>query len=316
MNKLTGKLVAPLVKNKTEREIYFMQLFVNDLTVIDFSYLSLERGIVGESWIVDVLLDGSLNEDNMVLDFGIVKKQIKAIIDDAVDHKLLLPMFEKKLTVINSNDNIDHEFVDFSSHRGDYFLQSPQCAFAKIAAKTISVDSITQHLHEIISRQLPDNVTGLNITLRAENIDGCYYHYSHGLKKHLGNCQRIAHGHRSKIIIYQNNQRSVQHEKEWCARWQDIYIASIDDIITFTEVQLSEHAKSKIKPDHYFFSYIAPQGRFDIAVPKQVLAIVDCDSTVELLADYIARQLQIKSPQNTFKVVAFEGVAKGAIANV
>jgi 6-pyruvoyl-tetrahydropterin synthase len=64
-----------------------MQLFVNDLTVIDFSYLCTTRGVVGESWIVDVLLDGDLNEMSMVLDFGVVKKQINAIIDLAVDHK-------------------------------------------------------------------------------------------------------------------------------------------------------------------------------------------------------------------------------------
>jgi len=206
-----------------------MQLFVNDLTVIDFSYLCIERGIVGESWIVDVLLDGSLNEQSMVLDFGIVKKQIKAIIDDAVDHKLLLPMLENALIVNYSKHNKGHEYVDFNSARGAYYLQSPQCAFAKIPTKAITQTSVTAYLQEIILNALPTNVAGLTITLRAENINDYYYHYSHGLKKHDGNCQRIAHGHRSKITIYQNNKRANSLEKAWCKRWQDIYIASIAD---------------------------------------------------------------------------------------
>ena len=47
-----------------------------------------------------------------------------------------------------------------------------------------------------------------------------------------------------------------------------------------------------------------------------ILEVVDCDSTVELLADWIARQLKSQSPQSSFKVIAFEGVGKGAIANV
>jgi len=295
-----------------------MQLFVNDLTVIDFSYLCVQRGIVGESWIVDVLLDGSLNDENMVLDFGIVKKQIKAIIDNCVDHKLLLPMQEQALSVSDSTDNSDHEYIDFSSKRGAYFLQSPKCAFAKIASKTINIISVTQHLHEIIMKELPDNVQGLTLTLRPEIINSDYYHYSHGLRKHQGNCQRIAHGHRSKIKIYKNEQRDTQLEQQWSQRWQDIYIASTEDAISKNEVQLSPRAKNNLTPDHHYFSYHAPQGRFDIAVPSNVLEIVDCDSTVELLADYIARQLKIADPDknNVYKVVAFEGVAKGAIANV
>jgi len=292
-----------------------MQLFVNDLTVIDFSYCCTERGIVGESWIVDVLLDGSLNEMSMVLDFAVVKKQIKAIIDDAVDHKLLLPMLDNAITVSDSTYREGHEFVDFKSKQGSYNLQSPRCAFAKISSDKIDIASVTSYLTEIILEQLPKNVQGLTLNLRAENIDGAFYHYTHGLKLHDGNCQRIAHGHRSKIHIYQNGQRSAELEAAWSLRWKDIYLASEADRIALVDIELSANATENLSADQQLFSYFAPQGRFDIAVPSNILDVVDCDSTVELLADFILRQLKQQSPDNEFKVVAFEGVAKGAIAN-
>ncbi|TWX51571.1 6-carboxytetrahydropterin synthase [Colwellia hornerae] len=291
-----------------------MQLFVNDLTVIDFSYCCPERGIVGESWIVDVLLDGALNEMSMVLDFAVVKKQIKAIIDDAVDHKLLLPMKNECITVTDSLHQENHEYVDFISERASYYLQSPKCAFAKIISDTIDVTSVTGHLTAIILEQLPQNVQGLKLTLRPENISGDYYHYTHGLKLHDGNCQRIAHGHRSTIHILQKGQRVAALEKAWCLRWQDIYIASDVDRVEKADIELSNFAQHNLTSDHHYFSYTAPQGRFDIAVENKVLDVVDCDSTVELLADFIARQL-VADNQGEVTVVAFEGVGKGAIAN-
>ena len=293
-----------------------MQLFVNDLTVIDFSYLCVNRGIVGESWIVDVLLDGALNEQSMVLDFGIVKKQIKAIIDDAVDHKLLLPSQENQLRVTKNTARQDHVFVDFYAKRANYFLQSPSQAFADIDCEKITLEAVTKHLTAVIKTQLPSNVTGLSITLRPENISSDFYHYTHGLKKHDGNCQRIAHGHRSKIQLFKNEQRDQNLEAMWCKRWQDIYIASKDDEVSQEQVELSASAKQEINDSYRFFAYQAPQGQFDIAVSTQVLDVVDVDSTVELLADFIARQLKAQSPEDSFKVIAYEGVAKGAIAHV
>lgn len=291
-----------------------MHLFVNDLTVIDFSYCCVQRGIVGESWIVDVLLDGTLNKMSMVLDFGVVKKQIKAIIDDAVDHKLLLPMLEQAITVSDSTYNEHHECLDFISDKGGYFLQSPNCAFAKINCKIINIESVTEHLTNIIKMQLPSNVQGLTLTLRPEKIAGSYYHYTHGLKLHDGNCQRIAHGHRSTIHIYKNDVRDANIEEKWCRRWQDIYIASEYDRIFVSQLQISANATKNITPEHQFFSYLAPQGRFDIAVPVKVLDVVDCDSTVELLADFICRQLKKEYPDDKIQVTAFEGVGKGAIS--
>ena len=52
-------------------------LFVDNLTVLDFSYLHGKRGMVGESWIVDLELTGDLDEQGMVFDFGLIKKAVK-----------------------------------------------------------------------------------------------------------------------------------------------------------------------------------------------------------------------------------------------
>jgi len=295
-----------------------MQLFVDDLTVIDFSYLCKQRGIVGESWIVDVLLDGSLNDQSMVLDFAVVKKQIKAIIDDAVDHKLLLPIHEPVLILAESPHNKSHQTIDFVSDTASYYLQSPACAFASIDCLTITIPEVTKHLTEIILAELPDNVQGLTLVLRPEVILSDYYHYTHGLKLHDGNCQRIAHGHRSKIQILVDDKRDAQLESAWCQRWKDIYIASEADRVSAADIELSAQAMNNLSPDHQYFSYHAPQGRFDIAVETKILEVVDCDSTVELLADYILRQIKAEHTElanNDVKVIAYEGVAKGAIVN-
>lgn len=66
-------------------------LFIDNLTVIDFAYLDHHRGLVGESWIADIVLGGELDEQGMVFDFGNVKRTIKRVIDERVDHRLVVP---------------------------------------------------------------------------------------------------------------------------------------------------------------------------------------------------------------------------------
>ena len=278
-----------------------MQLFVNDLTVIDFSYCCSKRGIVGESWIVDVLLDGSLNEMSMVLDFAVVKKQIKAIIDDAVDHKLLLPINNKMIECSASSINEDHEFVDVFSDRAHYFLQSPKCAFAKVESEEIDIASVTKHLTTIILKELPKNVQGLTLTLRPENIDGDFYHYTHGLKLHDGNCQRIAHGHRSKIHIYRDGKRDNDLENKWALKLDDCYIGTTEDIISQNEKTTS-------------FAYESLQGKFNLSIPSNIVHKITTDSTVEHITSYLHKVITKEFPGEVITVKAYECVGKGAIA--
>ncbi|RUO22418.1 hypothetical protein CWE08_04355 [Aliidiomarina iranensis] len=312
-----------------------MQLFVNDLTVIDFSYLCPERGIVGESWIVDIILDGSLNDQSMVLDFGRVKKQVKAIIDQSVDHKLLIPT-EHAYTQVTRETEGTHYWVDFLRPGKTVHLYCPADAYAFIDSDVITQESTIDYLQAVIKRELPANVEGLQLTLRAEEINGFYYHYTHGLKKHDGNCQRIAHGHRSALKIFIDGMRSTAWEQRWSRRWEDIYVGTAEDISNAESMKLSSSAQAHAGEGHIFYSYMAEQGLFELILPKNENEVMPTDTTVERIADYIAREIAIEvanerkvltantSTANTaaselsaqslkIKVIAFEGVGKGAI---
>lgn len=293
-----------------------MQLFVNDLTVIDFSYLCPQRGVVGESWIVDITLDGTLNDQSMVLDFGRVKKQIKAIIDNSVDHKLAVPA-EHPYTHVTRRDDDSGYWVDFMRPDArSIHLFCPADAFAFIDADVVDIDSVKAYLHAVIKRELPTNVAGLELTLRAEDINGFYYHYTHGLKKHDGNCQRIAHGHRSAIQIYHNGMRTPRLEKLWATRWQDIYVGSQEDVVSAEQMQLSSLAREAIaaSPDAYIcYSYQADQGLFELALSVQENTVIETDSTVECISEYLAQSIKQEEGAGDVKVIAFEGVGKGAI---
>lgn len=276
-------------------------LFVDHLTVIDCSYLHSERGLVGESWIVDLELTGGLDEQSMVLDFGKVKKHIKTLIDDTVDHKLLLPMQNPALTISNEQQPV----VTFVSSRGSIEHTSPADALRKLECPEITADVVADYLEQAIMQIAPSNVQGVQLTLHTEKIDGAFYHYSHGLKKHDGNCQRIAHGHRSKIEILLDDVRQPELEQQVADQWRDIYLGSREDLIETTN-------------DRMHFAYQAPQGEFKLSLPAAHCDLMDTDSTVECIAEHLARQLQQQlgndiTSENSLKIRAYEGVKKGAI---
>ncbi len=286
-----------------------MVLFVKDLTVIDFSYLCEKRGMVGESWIVDVELDGRLDDQNMVLDFAKVKKAIKHTIDEIVDHRLLVPGLS---AASRFKFNDDNTVVDFKSRVGNIHLICPKEAFTFIEAAEIAYDNVIAFLKQKLSAVMPDNVNAIELTLRADKSDTLYYQYSHGLKKHDGNCQRIAHGHRSPVTVYENGEESLRCNQYWAERWQDIYLGSEEDQVPVEQLDIP--APKVSDETHYGFKYIAPQGEFQLAIPKSVTDMIPHDTTVELLADFMAGTLSDMYPENDYKVVAFEGVGKGAIA--
>ena len=119
-------------------------LFVNQLTVIDFSYYCPTRGLVGESWLVDVRLDGRLNSEGMLFDFGHVKKTIKQTIDDFVDHKLLVPGTHPAIDIAAEHGRINVTLATES--RGKIICDAPSSAIIIIDSDEITPKRVTPFL--------------------------------------------------------------------------------------------------------------------------------------------------------------------------
>ncbi|MFT4046163.1 MAG: 6-carboxytetrahydropterin synthase [Solimonas sp.] len=276
------------------------RLFVEQLTVIDCAYLDAARGLVGESWIVDIELEGRLDEQSMVLDFGEVKKRLKQAIDGSVDHALLVPRHAAGVQVCRDGEDVQ---LSFASAHGTYEHRSPAHAVVLLDAEAMTADSLIEHLRPLLRAVLPANVDALDIRLRPERIEGAYYHYVHGLKKHDGLCQRIAHGHRSRIEVRIAGERDAALETRIADAWRDIYLGTREDVVA--------HGDGRIR-----FAYTARDGRYELELPDSRCDLLDTDSTVEQIAAELARRIAARRPGAAVTVRAYEGVMKGAVARI
>ncbi|WP_308368188.1 MULTISPECIES: 6-carboxytetrahydropterin synthase [unclassified Microbulbifer] len=277
-----------------------MHLFVDNLTNIDFSYLDHQRGLVGETWLANAALDGALDSQGMVCDFGVVKKTLRHWLDDQLDHRLLVPTRSPHLELKQEDGQIALAWLLADGEQIN--ISGPDQAFALVKAESIDAESVAAWSVRQLASAFPTSVERLRLEFTCEEIPDPYYHYSHGLKKHGGNCQRIAHGHRSRIQIFLDGERSSEWEHKWAERWRDIYLGTSEDLLAQTERTLQ-------------FAYWARQGHFALGIPAARCELVNCDTTVEQLAQYIADTIAAEQPGKEVRVRAYEGLGKGAIAS-
>lgn len=275
-----------------------MRLFVKHLTTIDCSVLDPVRGLVGATWIVDLEISGNLNKQGMVMDFGHVKRRARDAIEAVADHRLLIPTGYADCQLTESGERCE---IQFKTIGGDaYEHASPAAAVSPIPAAACDIESISPILEAAALAACPENVSAVSIRLREEEISGANYCYSHGLKHHDGDCQRIAHGHRSRIEIYIDYDRDLKWEQAWADCWRDIYLVSREDIVEENEQTLKTQYRSN-------------QGEFSLSLPRHRCDILEADTTVEHIAEHLCQATAAKNG-GAVTVWAYEGVNKGAIA--
>lgn len=276
-----------------------MKLFVENLTHVDFSYIDPLRGLLGESWAVNLTLDGSLDEQGMICDFGTVKKRVKQWLDSTLDHCLVVA---RGLDGLECEHHGGVTHLNWCYPQGDLLsCRAPDQAIAVVDLQRIDEVGLAEWCREQLLALFPEQVSGVKLEFVAEHIEGAFYHYSHGLQQHAGNCQRIAHGHRSRIQLLRNGQRDRGLEVLWAERLRDIYIGSLDHL--------------RVEGDTHLYVYDAPQGHFELSLPARVCYDIDTESTVERIAEHIAHEIKRDHPQDRIEVRAFEGIGKGAVAS-
>lgn len=278
------------------------RLFVEQLCALDFARLDPEHGLLGDTWILDVELEGSLDEQGMVLDFGRVKPAIKSVADATVDHRLLVPLQAAGLRMEESANEVRLWF-DYAG--GTLYHRSPREALCLLETPVVSAPAVAAYLKRALAPSLPDTVTGIRLGLREEEIAGPWYRYAHGLRQHEGNCQRIAHGHRSRIKILRDGRRCEATERWIADRWRDVYLGCRRDLLETVE------SGPVLR---YRFGYSAPQGEFELLIAASCCELLESESTVECIAEHVLDLLKTREPGPRFHVRAYEGLNKGAIA--
>ena len=73
-------------------------------------------------------------------------------------------------------------------------------------------------------------------------------------------------------------------------------MATLEDEIRYSERKLS--GSVDVPEDYYCFAYESSQGYFELVIPKSICEVIETDSTVECLAQYLLQEQKKKSDQN------------------
>ena len=272
------------------------RLFVEHLTNLDFSYINDQGVLTGESWAVDLEIQGELNREGMLLDFGDVKKSIKADAESLWDHKLVVPLHRPGLS-------LDGQTLTWSDDKGQtYKHKGPDISLYSVESAKFDKELLERHLESwLIEKWKCPQIQDISISFRTESIPDGQFQYSHGLKHHKGACQRIAHGHRSKVLPYSQNGLNQSATATLAEHLTNAYFVDESNIIGQTETSIE-------------LQYTAPEGDFYIQIPRSQAVIMQTETTIENIALYLLNYSRNTICTDICKIRVYEGWQKGAIA--
>jgi 6-pyruvoyltetrahydropterin/6-carboxytetrahydropterin synthase len=132
------------------------------------TYGDLCEALHGHNYRVRVELDGEIDENCYVLDFVVLKRIMRGLVDE-LDHRMLLPLRNDRLSVTEQDDEVH---VGFAARGKRYVFPREDCVLLDIANTTAEMLArhFTRRLGEELDRLGTSNVTA--ITMQVEETFG------------------------------------------------------------------------------------------------------------------------------------------------
>ena len=123
----------------------------------------------GHSYIVRLRLEGDIGEDGMIMDFVVLKKELKAIIEE-LDHKTLLPTLSEDVKV-----TADEESVEAVSCGKRYVFPRMDVTLLDIPNTTAEEMAKMMTLRMVADLEFPSNVRSVSVGLDEERGQTAWY---------------------------------------------------------------------------------------------------------------------------------------------
>lgn len=294
------------------------KIFIRNVTVLDAALLDARIGPRGRSWYVDVEIKGIKDDEGIVLDFSDAKKQVKQIIDDAFDHRLIAPATAVRR---ESTRYVVESGYEIQSKNGVFFLECPHSHLVVVPEETCAklAQGVTTQMEDLIAtelmKSLPSSVVEVKVKLREheDRAEDWYFTYTHSLRHHKGNCQRF-HGHSNIIELKTKSifskELSILASKLLADKYlvAEDYVCSADDFKKLSPAIVEKLSHGEISQS-CFVSYLGSQGEVRVVIPKDAVILMPSESTIENIADFVRAKVEMTS-----SVYAYEGLLKGAVS--
>lgn len=293
-------------------------IFLHDVTKLDCALFDPSKGIYGQTWKVDVTITGPLGENGFVFDFSTLKKMVRQTMKSSLDHALIIPINSQSVQFRGMDrgecwrlkSKVGRPAVDT-----EWEYKGPNGSVFPSRSVALNRQVLEQEFARSLRHRLPTEISAVVVALREEEAEPteAVFRYTHGIAGHEGLCQRLFHGHKSRLQVFVGDERrpDLEHYIVRDVLGANVHIATPSQ---FKQGMVEAGTRGKSR-EPVILAYEGSKGYYEAMLPADRVFCVERETSIECIAAELARV--VKREDNTsekVKVICYEGCDKGAIA--